>query len=135
MAVAGMDQMKAAAGKLLGESRDVGGWNQAVLVHRDQGQRYADRCRVDPVQIDRFRQSAVGHRAHSLAVFRTLIFQIVLGLDAKPVAVRDRLEGDKGAMPVAEAIARLKAEIAAKTVRQVVKTSAGLNPRGEANEY
>jgi threonyl-tRNA synthetase len=55
--------------------------------------------------------------------------------EAGTVALRDRLEGDKGAMPVAAAIAKLKAEIAAKTVRQIVKTTAGLAAKGGENEY
>ena len=37
------------------------------------------------------------------------------------VALRDRLEGDLGAMPLAEAIERLQTEIRAKTVRKVAK--------------
>ena len=41
--------------------------------------------------------------------------------DTGTVAVRDRLDGDLGAMPLAAAIAKLQAEIAAKTVRQVAK--------------
>jgi threonyl-tRNA synthetase len=41
--------------------------------------------------------------------------------DTGTVAVRDRLEGDLGALPLADAIAKLQAEIAAKTVRQVAK--------------
>jgi len=49
------------------------------------------------------------------------------------VSVRDRLEGDLGKMPVAAAIEKLQAEIQAKTVRRVVKTSAGIGQRGESN--
>ena len=37
------------------------------------------------------------------------------------VAVRDRIEGDLGAMPLAAAIERLQAEIKAKTIRKTVK--------------
>ena len=37
------------------------------------------------------------------------------------VAVRDRLEGDLGAMPLAAAIEKLQAEIRAKTVRKAAK--------------
>ena len=37
------------------------------------------------------------------------------------VAVRDRIEGDLGAMPLAAAIERLRAEVAAKTVRKTAK--------------
>jgi len=51
------------------------------------------------------------------------------------VSVRDRLEGDLGAMPVADALAKLQQEVAAKTIRQVAKTTAGLGERGESNEY
>jgi threonyl-tRNA synthetase len=41
--------------------------------------------------------------------------------DAGTVAVRDRLEGDLGQMSPDAAIAKLRAEIDAKTVRQVAK--------------
>jgi threonyl-tRNA synthetase len=37
------------------------------------------------------------------------------------VAIRDRIEGDLGAMPLAAAIERLRAEVAAKTVRKTAK--------------
>ena len=40
------------------------------------------------------------------------------------VTVRDRLEGDLGALPLAAAMAKLRAEIAAKTVRQVAQAAA-----------
>ena len=56
--------------------------------------------------------------------------------DAGTVAVRDRLEGDLGAMPLAEAIAKLQAEIAAKTVRQVAAAEpAAAADRESRNEY
>ncbi len=53
------------------------------------------------------------------------------------VAVRDRIDGDLGAMPVAEAIAKLKKETDDRVVRQVVKSNfAGLeSDTEEANEY
>jgi threonyl-tRNA synthetase len=52
------------------------------------------------------------------------------------VTIRDRLEGDVGAKPLAEAIAKLQAEIAAKTVRQVAEAKAAVAvDRGAANEY
>ena len=38
------------------------------------------------------------------------------------VTVRDRIDGDLGAMPLADAIAKLKQEVADKTVRQVAKS-------------
>jgi threonyl-tRNA synthetase len=52
------------------------------------------------------------------------------------VTVRDRLEGDVGAMPVEQAIKKLADEIAAKTVRQVAEAAKAAAPdRGAANEY
>jgi threonyl-tRNA synthetase len=72
------------------------------------------------------------------AQLKLIPYMICIGerdAQAGTVALRDRIEGDKGAMPVAEAIARLKAEIAARTVRQVVKTTAGLAAKGGENEY
>ena len=56
--------------------------------------------------------------------------------EAGSVAVRDRLDGDLGEMPLAAAIAKLQAEIAAKTVRRVVAAPAvELSDRGSRNEY
>jgi threonyl-tRNA synthetase len=52
------------------------------------------------------------------------------------VSVRDRIEGDLGAMASGAALAKLKAEVAAKAVRQVAqKRSTGLGERGGAHEY
>jgi threonyl-tRNA synthetase len=52
------------------------------------------------------------------------------------VTIRDRLEGDVGAKPLADAIAKLQEEIAAKTVRQVAEAKVAVAvDRGAANEY
>lgn len=53
------------------------------------------------------------------------------------VAVRDRIEGDLGAMPIADAIMKLRQEAGDRVVRQVVKSSfSSLEAdAGEANEY
>ena len=51
------------------------------------------------------------------------------------VAVRDRLQGDLGAIPLTEAIAKLQTEIRDKTIRHIVKGSAGLGHKVEANVY
>jgi threonyl-tRNA synthetase len=52
------------------------------------------------------------------------------------VSVRDRIDGDLGAMPLAEALAKFKAEVAGKVVRQVAqKPAAVLAERAEAHEY
>jgi threonyl-tRNA synthetase len=54
---------------------------------------------------------------------------------AGTVSIRDRLEGDLGAVPIAEAIARLRGEVEAKTIRQKPKLPPGLAGGREANEY
>ncbi len=51
------------------------------------------------------------------------------------VSVRDRIDGDLGAMTVAQAIEKLQGEIAAKTVRKTYGSNAGLGERGAGNEY
>ena len=51
------------------------------------------------------------------------------------VSVRDRIDGDVGAITIAEAIAKLKAEVADKTVRKTYGGNAGLGERGADNEY
>ena len=45
---------------------------------------------------------------------------------ASTVAVRDRVDGDIGAMTVADLVARLEREIKEKRIRQVSTASAGL---------
>jgi threonyl-tRNA synthetase len=56
--------------------------------------------------------------------------------DACTVTVRDRLEGDLGAMSVEEAITKLHQEIAAKVVRQVVRSDVdALADHGHQNQY
>ncbi len=51
------------------------------------------------------------------------------------VSVRDRFEGDLGAMPVAQAIARFQKEVEQKTVRQVFKNDASSSGSETKNEY
>ena len=52
------------------------------------------------------------------------------------VTVRDRIEGDLGAMPTEQALEKLRAEIASKTVRQVAQNEGvALVDRGPKNEY
>ena len=53
------------------------------------------------------------------------------------VSVRDRIDGDLGAMPIDEAIAKLQAEVTERRIRQVSekKFQQFDEPSGEANEY
>lgn len=56
--------------------------------------------------------------------------------EAGAVAVRDRIDGDLGAMPLEKAIAKLRGEVEARTVRQVARASSvTVAATGEANEY
>jgi threonyl-tRNA synthetase len=52
------------------------------------------------------------------------------------VSVRDRIDGDLGALTIDAALVKLKDEIAARLVRQIAqKKSTGLGERGGAHEY
>ncbi|HEV2970036.1 MAG TPA: threonine--tRNA ligase [Pirellulales bacterium] len=54
---------------------------------------------------------------------------------AGTVAVRDRIDGDLGAMPLETAIEKLAAEVQSKQVRQVAKLPKVAADHGSANEY
>ncbi|GAB4149656.1 MAG: threonine--tRNA ligase [Planctomycetaceae bacterium] len=67
-------------------------------------------------------------------------YMLVVGpreAEQNQVAVRDRIEGDLGPMPVDEAISRLQKEVSERVVRQIVKSEfSGLEVEsGEHNEY
>jgi threonyl-tRNA synthetase len=84
-----------------------------------------------------YRAEKVGSKIRD-AQLELVPYMFVLGgreAEAGQVALRDRLEGDLGTMPLEAAIERLKAEVAARTIRQVVKGSAGIGGRQEGNEY
>ena len=51
------------------------------------------------------------------------------------VSVRDRIDGDQGAMKVQAAIEKLQQEVLNRTVRQTFGGDAGLGERGARNEY
>jgi threonyl-tRNA synthetase len=51
------------------------------------------------------------------------------------VSVRDRIDGDQGAMKVSAAVDKLQQEIRDRTVRQTFGGDAGLGDRGAQNEY
>ena len=67
-------------------------------------------------------------------------YMVVVGpreAEAGAVALRDRIDGDLGSMPLDAAIVRLRDEVALKTIRQVAekKFAAVDEGGGEANEY
>jgi threonyl-tRNA synthetase len=56
-------------------------------------------------------------------------------METDSVAVRDRLDGDMGAMKISQAIHKLQEEIRDRTVRRTFGGHAGLGDRGASNEY
>lgn len=67
-------------------------------------------------------------------------YMLVVGgrdVDNQTVSIRDRIEGELGALPIAEAIAKLRAEIDNKVIRQVKKSTfqAFAASEEEAHEY
>ena len=85
-----------------------------------------------------FRAEKLGSKIRD-AQLELIPYMLVVGpRDAEQgtVSVRDRIDGDLGAMPLAAAIEKLKDEVARKLVRQVAqKRATGLGERGEAHEY
>jgi threonyl-tRNA synthetase len=73
------------------------------------------------------------------AQLKLVPYMLVVGekdMAAGTVSVRDRIEGDLGAMPVAAALAKLQAEVADKTIRQSAPPpNAGLAGAAQGNEY
>ena len=56
-------------------------------------------------------------------------------MENQQVSVRDRIDGDLGAMSIAAAIEKLEQEIADRTVRKTYGGDAGLGDRGSQNQY
>jgi threonyl-tRNA synthetase len=83
-----------------------------------------------------YRAQKIGAKIRE-AQLELIPYMFIVGreMDEGKVSVRDRLEGDLGPMPVAAALAKLQGEVTAKTVRRVVKASAGLGHRGESGAY
>jgi threonyl-tRNA synthetase len=76
-----------------------------------------------------YRPEKVGYKIRE-AQMEKIPYMLVLGEKeqaAGTVAVRDRVDGDLGAMPLGEVISRLCEEVEEKRIRQVSTASAGLN--------
>jgi threonyl-tRNA synthetase len=79
-----------------------------------------------------YRPEKIGYKIRE-AQLEKIPYMLVIGekeQNAGTVAVRDRVEGDLGAMSVAELITRLEREIKEKRIRQVSTASAGLADSG-----
>jgi threonyl-tRNA synthetase len=79
-----------------------------------------------------YRPEKIGYKIRE-AQLEKVPYMLVVGekeQTAGTVAVRDRVDGDVGALPVAELIARLEKEVAAKTIRQVSTATAAAVDKG-----
>jgi threonyl-tRNA synthetase len=79
-----------------------------------------------------YRPEKIGYKIRE-AQLEKIPYMLVVGekeQTAGTVAVRDRVDGDVGALPVAELIARLEKEVAAKTIRQVSTATAAAVDKG-----
>ena len=84
-----------------------------------------------------FRAEKLGAKIRD-AQLELIPYMLVVGprdAEQQTVSVRDRIEGDLGAMPVEEAVERLQSEVRERTVRKTYQGSAGLGERGATNEY
>ncbi|MEQ8786370.1 MAG: threonine--tRNA ligase [Pirellulaceae bacterium] len=84
-----------------------------------------------------FRAEKLGAKIRD-AQLELIPYMLVVGpRDAEngTVSVRDRLEGDVGAMSIEASIGKLKKEIADRTVRQTFGGDAGLGEHGATHEY
>jgi threonyl-tRNA synthetase len=79
-----------------------------------------------------YRPEKIGHKVRD-AQLEKIPYMLVVGEKeqaAGTVAVRDRVEGDQGAVLVAELVARFDREVREKRIRQVSTGSAGLGEHG-----
>jgi threonyl-tRNA synthetase len=83
-----------------------------------------------------YRPQKIGAKIRD-AQLELIPYMLIVGRETEEgkVSVRDRLEGDLGAMPIDAVVEKFQAEIREKTVRRVAKTSAGIGGRGEKNAY
>jgi threonyl-tRNA synthetase len=84
-----------------------------------------------------YRPEKIGAKIRD-AQLELIPYMMVVGgreMESGTVAVRDRLEGDLGAMTIAEAITKLQEEVSSRTVRQTYAGDAGLGERSAGFEY
>jgi len=84
-----------------------------------------------------YRAEKIGAKIRD-AQLELIPYMFILGgreMESGQVAIRDRIDGDLGAVPIAEAIAKLQTEIDDRVVRQSFSGSAGFVAKGSQNEY
>jgi threonyl-tRNA synthetase len=105
--------------------------------HEEDGRRLAAQLSAAGLRVATdYRAAKIGAKIRD-AQLELTPYMLVVGREMAEgkVSVRDRIEGDLGPMAIEAALAKLLSEVAAKTVRQVAKTSAGIGQRGEENVY
>ena len=85
-----------------------------------------------------YRPEKIGAKIRD-AQLELIPYKLVIGgkeAEAGTVSVRDRIDGDLGAMPLAAAIEKLNTEVRERTVRQKFQQSEPVAvARGESHEY
>ncbi|HTK76019.1 MAG TPA: His/Gly/Thr/Pro-type tRNA ligase C-terminal domain-containing protein, partial [Gemmataceae bacterium] len=79
-----------------------------------------------------YRPEKIGAKIRE-AQLEKIPYMLVVGekeVAAGTVAVRDRVDGDLGALPVSQLVARLEQEVRERTIRQVSTATAGLTEGG-----
>src|SRR5262249_42179011 len=80
-----------------------------------------------------YRPEKVGYKIREARYIEKIPYALVVGEKeqaASTVAVTDRVDGDLGAMTVAELVKRLTEEVKERRIRQVSTASADLTDRG-----
>jgi threonyl-tRNA synthetase len=99
----------------------------------DYGQRVENDLKAHGFRVHGdYRPEKIGYKIRE-AQLEKIPYMLVVGdkeQNAGTVSVRDRVDGDLGAMSVAEAIKRLDEEVKERRIRQVSNASAGLTERG-----
>ncbi|HTU89959.1 MAG TPA: threonine--tRNA ligase, partial [Gemmataceae bacterium] len=100
---------------------------------RDYGERVENELRSHGFRVSGdYRPEKIGYKIRE-AQLEKIPYMLVVGekeQSAATVSVRDRVDGDLGAMRVAELIHRLSDEVKERRIRQVSTASAGLDDRG-----
>ncbi|HIN94812.1 MAG TPA: threonine--tRNA ligase, partial [Planctomycetes bacterium] len=84
-----------------------------------------------------YRPEKIGAKIRD-AQLELIPYMFVVGgreLEEGTVSVRDRIDGDLGAMPIAQAMEKLEQETSARTVRKTHSGHAGLSEKNSGHEY
>jgi threonyl-tRNA synthetase len=104
----------------------------------EYGRQVLEKMRAAGLRVtDDFRSEKLGAKVRE-AQIEMVPYMVVVGprdAESGTVSLRDRIEGDLGAVPLAEAIERLASEVNQRKVRQKAQASVDLSSAGAKNEY